>query len=222
MIRLWILLSWVYFLPSLTRFEVTIHQFDIVYHVEYHSLNHRDHITLLARLFDLNISDPQRCIHHQLFTNQFYLSTYKLISDETIFRDFACFGISITNSRQEIIIEHFKVFYYSFSTFLYFNFLVGQGVPKHFVPMIVWTNVILNAKKIIWNWFTILMLLDTDLSVNISIIDLLLIKSKENKFEIVTFITKMIAVFQSLPGRAMWKCIEDLSYCTIFPEDYVF
>jgi len=36
-----------------------------------------------------------------------------LISDETIFRDFACFGISITNSRQEIIIEHFKVFYLS-------------------------------------------------------------------------------------------------------------
>ena len=36
------------------------------------------------------------------------------------------------------------------------------------------------------------MLLDTDLSVNISIIDLLLIKSKKNKFEIVTFLTKMI------------------------------
>ena len=36
--------------------------------------------------------------------------TNKLISDETIFRDFACFGIRITNSRQEIIIKHFKVF----------------------------------------------------------------------------------------------------------------
>ena len=35
------------------------------------------------------------------------------------------------------------------------------------------------------------MLLDTDLSVNISIIDLLLIKSKENKFEIATFLIKI-------------------------------
>ena len=66
---------------------------------------------IVSKIFDLNISN--RWTLHRLFTNQFNLSTNKLISDETIFRDFACFGISITNSRQEIIIEHFKVFYLS-------------------------------------------------------------------------------------------------------------
>ena len=78
----------------------------------------------------------------------------------------------------------------------FYNFCsVEQGAHKQFVPMIVLMSVILNAKKTIWNWSTTLMLLDNDLSVNISMLDLLLIKSKNKNMQSFLFFGKSFEIF---------------------------
>ena len=124
------------------------------------------------------------------------IQSLKNVLDETSVHRTLFLGIIITNSRQENIIKLFKVFFISLWFRNFYNFCsVEQGAHKQFVPMIVLMSVILNVKKTIWNWSTTLMLLDNDLSVNISMLDLLLIKSKNKNMQSFLFFGKSFEIF---------------------------